>query len=106
MKTTTGFNAHCEATMPDPEEVAKRVDAQRKAARDVQMANIRKQAAQDKYARAFRAPVQKPKPFKPVAPPKSPESVIKKLEDKALPKFRFESFRSFLARTGSQAASP
>ena len=105
MTTTHTFQNHREAAMPGPEEIAKQVERRRKAARDLQVAQIKTQDAQDRYAQTFRAPTPKPKAFKPAAPPRPPESVVKGLEDKAyprVPKFRFETFGSFLARTADQ----
>ena len=101
MNTDT-FTAHCEATMPSPEEMAKRVEKQRKATRDIQRANLNAQDARDKLAQSARVPMPKPKAFKPVKPPRPAETIMRGLERKAYPSFKFETFRSFMAQTADR----
>jgi len=85
--------------MPGPEEIAKQVAQKRKATRDLQRANLNAQDARDKLAQSARMPMPTPKPFKPVKPARPVETIIRSIENKVFPKFTFETFQKFLART-------
>lgn len=112
MQTTDTKQRHDESTFVSPDEISKRDEKRRRAARSLQVAQIKTQDARDRLAQATRVPVPepaKPKPYKPPQPkafkappaPRPIESIMKRVEDRALPKIfkaHWETFASFQAR--------